>query len=483
MGMPTTLLFILGTLISCKSGAEDTASVGSTERPWKGGHITTQAELSSIRGMHPHRGIAHLHSPWSHDACDGDGLPNGAPDEECLADLRIGLCSTAMDFAYLTDHPAYAADQAWDELLLARDNDTLLFDDETGSPHAISIDCDAVDGATITEGHSVLWMPGFEDELMPVGLHQHASADLTEADAIYNEASADSIAAEQAAGGIVFMAHSEGKEIDTLQELVAAGLNGIEIFNLHAMFDPEKRTEDLGLDGTGWITDIQPFTSDDGTAEPDLFFLGVHQEQTVSIEKWDALHQTTSVIGLAGTDAHQNVLPIELRDGDRGDSYRRMMRWFSNILLVDATGAEGQTTPQDLDEALSAGRLYVAFEVLGTPTTVDFHYETDAGDIVEMGSTVTGSGGESMGTLHVACPTLSASSPQGPNSPAIAVSVFRNGELWQEDCGNFAVADAGVYRIRVDIVPHHLEPFLGDDPDPWIKTYPWVYSNPIYVNQ
>ena len=59
------------------------------------------------------------------------------------------------------------------------------------------------------------------------------------------------------------------------------------------------------------------------------------------------------MIGTAGTDAHQNVLPILLRDGERGDSYRRMLRWFSNMVLVES----GEPTPATAQAALEAGRL------------------------------------------------------------------------------------------------------------------------------
>jgi hypothetical protein len=37
----------------------------------------------------------------------------------------------------------------------------------------------------------------------------------------------------------------------------------------------------------------------------------------------------------------------------------------------------------------------------------------------------------------------------------------------------------GAYRVRFDVVPHHLRPFLGDDPAPWLISYPWIYTNPI----
>ena len=51
--------------------------------------------MGTWRGLQPARGIVHLHSPYSHDACDNmprDPLPLGAPNEACLDDLRSALC-------------------------------------------------------------------------------------------------------------------------------------------------------------------------------------------------------------------------------------------------------------------------------------------------------------------------------------------------------------------------------------------------------
>jgi hypothetical protein len=31
------------------------------------------------------------------------------------------------------------------------------------------------------------------------------------------------------------------------------------------------------------------------------------------------------------------------------------------------------------------------------------------------------------------------------------------------------------------MVPNHLRRFLGADPDRYIKSYPWIYGNPIRV--
>lgn len=389
---------------------------------------------------------------------------DGVPNESCLADLRQALCDTAVDVAYLSDHPDHASLQPYDALFHAQPNDERI--DRDGHTIATRIPCPS--------GHTVLWRPGIEDELMPLGLENHSVVgNPEESHRLYNEASAESIQAHAASGGFVSVAHTEGKNLATLQLLVEQGLNGVELFNLHAMFDPTKRREDLGLDPLGWMTDIQPFTSPDGTAEPDLFFLAVLQEQSVSIARWDGLQEERPVVGFAGTDAHQNVLPIELRDGERGDSYRRMLRWFSNHLLVSAR--EETPSPEAYDDALKAGRLYTAFEILGTPSGVDFHVIDTDGTVIEMG-------GEGIGqTLIARCPTISTHTPTNGEPPAIQAVIYKDGEPWATECGEHALNEPGVYRMRVDIVPNHLREFLGDTPDDWVQSYPWVYTNPIRV--
>jgi len=382
-----------------------------------------------------------------------------------LADLRAALCSTSIDVAYLSDHPAHAAQQPYEQLFHAQPGDERV--ERNGTLIATRIACE--------NGHTVMWRPGIEDELMPLGMEAHtAPNDPEESHRLYSEASSESIESHTQSGGFVSMAHTEGKDLDLLRELAQQGLQGVEIFNLHAMFDPTKRRENLGLDPLGWMTDIRPFTDPEASGEPDLFFLAVLQEQTVSIERWDALQATSSIVGFAGTDAHQNVLPIALRDGERGDSYRRMLRWFSNHLLVSSDSAI--PSPEEYDEALSLGRLYTAFEILGTPSGLDFHMVSNNGSIIEMG----GSGdGEK---LIARCPTISTNSPSNGTEPHIEATIFKDGEPWADNCGEHPITEPGMYRMRIDIVPYHLYDFLGDEPDDWVQSYPWVYTNPIRVH-
>ncbi len=453
-------MLLLATLACTKDPAlvepDDSAPTGPREVPWS---RVAPPVGAGPRGFEVRRTIVHLHSPWSHDACDGDGLPGGAVNEACLQDLRDGLCAARIDAAFLTDHPSHAAFQPFDDVFHHRDGDTWI--DEGGRHVANQIPCD--------DGHVVRWMPGIEDELMPIGLEdQVAGADVAENDRIYNEYTPDAVAAVRAAGATVLVAHTEQRPASDLAPLQDAGLAGVEIFNLHAAFDPDIRAEALGLDPLGWAEGIAPFTSPDATGEPDLFFLGVFEEQGVSIDTWEALLARGPAAAVAGTDAHQNVLPLRLRDGERGDSYRRMLRWFSNHVLTTADA------PSALEEAVGAGRSFVAIDLLGVPVGFDLHLLA-GGEVVEMG------GEGPAGELVVACPTLHPDSPRGLGDPEITATVYRNNRPWKQGCGTFPTEGPGTYRARIEIVPRHLEPFLGDDPEPYLRPFPWIWSNAIRV--
>lgn len=458
---------ILSLLLGCPPDADPgpgqlVEDTGPTEVPWSRALPMATDTWPALRGLQIQRSIVHLHSAWSHDACDGEPLVDGVPDASCVADLRQALCDVHVDAAFLTDHPAHAADQPYEDLFHQAEGDTWLTDDD-GAIVANAITCD--------DGHVVRWHAGIEDDLMPVGLRAHAGESADEAHAIYDSATVENVSAIAEVGGTVLMAHTEQRDTEHLAELIAGGMTGFEIFNLHAAFDPDIRADHLGLDPISWLAEIGPMTSAEGTAEPDLFVLAVLVEQSVSLQRWDEVLADHAVVGVAGTDAHQNVLPVTLRDGERGDSYRRMLRWFSNLLLVEGDHADA---PQ---EALAAGRLWVAFEILGTPVGMDFWLEGADGETHEVGSSPTTDA--LPGTLHVGCPELAPSSPRLGPPPELTITVFRNGQEWATGCGQHTVEEHGIYRVSVDMLPHHLAGFLGEDPDAWLRRYPWLLSNPI----
>ncbi len=449
--------------LACTPKDSDSApgDTGPNAIPWGAELPSLADDVGAYRGFTPLRSIIHLHSPLSHDACDGDGYVDGVLDEACLTELREGLCRLSIDAAYLTDHPSYAAFVPFEDTLLMREDDERVEVD--GALVASRIHCES--------GHEVLWLPGFEDELMPLGVEGTPVPYGEELDTLYNQSDLEAITAMQSVEGIVLQAHPEERSLEELECRQDDGLQGVELFNLHAMLDPDSREDIYGLDAFGWIEAIGPFTDEDSTAEPDLLFLAFFEEQGPNLERWDHLSARDATIGIAATDAHRNVMPIELSDGERPDGFRRNMRWFTNHLLA----AEASVTAAD--EALEQGRLYAAFEIFGTPAGLQFWYTDPEGGDWEMGSAPPGGG-----TLHLDCPILSAASPRdGSGPPAITAVIYKDGALWQEGCGSWDVSEPGVYRARIDIVPTHLAGFLGQAPEPYLHAYPWVYTNPVRV--
>ncbi len=447
--------------LACQPPSDSGGDTGSDVVPWSPDLPSLAEDVGMVRGFEPWRSIVHLHSPLSHDACDGDGYVDGVLDEACLAELREGLCRLSIDAAYLSDHPSHAAWLPYEDTLLMREGDQRVEQDD--QLVASRIPCEG--------GHAVLWLPGFEDELMPVGVVGAPLEPGEALDALYNSSDAEAIAAMQGAGAIVLQAHPEERSLEELERRQDDGLRGVELFNLHAMLDPGSREDIYGLDAFGWIEDIGPFTDEDSGAEPDLLFLAFFQEQGPNVERWDHLSARAPTIGIAATDAHRNVMPLDLRDGERPDGFRRNMRWFSNHLLVSSPDVSGA------DEALAAGRLYAAFEALGTPAELGFWYTDGEGGDWEMGSAPPVGG-----TLHLIHPILSPASPRdGSGNPEITGAVYKDGALWQEGPGSWEVTEPGVYRARIDILPTHLEGFLGEDPSPYLHGFPWVYTNPIRV--
>lgn len=418
----------------------------------------------AVRGLRDYRAIIHLHSHHSHDACDGDPQPGGVPDEACLQDLRDALCVTRIDVAFTTDHPVHAAEVPLEQLLLIRGDDEPVMGPE-GTPIANWMHC--------PDGHRVLLLPGIESaEMMPLGLEAHVI------DA-YGESSPASFKKIKDAGALAWVAHTEGRDV---AELATLGLDGIELYQLHANLDPDIRKDDLGLDPGGFLAAVAPFFFGgvDDPPEPDLApiaFLVPNEPSIVALEK---LGQTLRLSVSAGTDAHQNVIASDAPDGERVDSYRRMIRWFNNRIRID-----GPLTPASVKAALRAGHNHIVFESFGTPLGFDFHAR-GGDDITEMGAEVTHAPGLQ---IVAALPRLDPRSPQGATPPALEGRLYRataeGRELlktWTDGVLELEVPGPGVYRVEVWISPRHLEPYLGElAADYTGRVLPWIYSGAVFV--
>lgn len=444
----------------------EAAQCGDTAAPaeaiaWDPG----QPDISgcAVRDLRDYRAIVHVHSHHSHDACDGDPQPNGVPDEACLQDLRDALCVTRIDVAFTTDHPVHATEATIEEMLLIRGDDKPVLG-AGGTPIANWMTC--------ASGHRVLLLPGVESgEMMPLGLEAHVP------DA-YGTSSPASFQQIKDAGALAWVAHTESRDV---AELATLALDGLEFYQLHANVDPDIREDYLGLDPSGFLTDAAPFFfGADPVPAPDLAPLGFLLPNEPAITALETLGQTQRLTISAGTDAHQNVLPNKAADGERVDSYRRMIRWFNNRIRL----AE-PLTPASAKAALRAGNNHIVFEVFGTPIDFDFHANAGS-ELTEMGAEVSLSTGL---TLVAALPRLDPRSPQSAEAPGIEGRLYRATaegrsllHTWTDGEFSLEVPGPGVYRVEVWITPRHLAPYLGDVAPNYVeKQLPWIYSGAIFV--
>lgn len=431
------------------------------------GTLPPASELGERRGRAIARATVHLHSPLSHDACDGEGWVDGAlADPECLAHLRAAMCDLHLDAAMLTDHAPHVEEVSIERALWLEEGDEPLRD-AAGDVFAGRVVCE--------DGHRVLVTVGSENRLMPIGLERHPGdpSDPTALQALYDSADADAVAAFRAAGALIWQAHTEGR---TLEELRAVDLDGLEIYNLHANVAPDIREEHLGLPPADFFRALLDFADARFRMPPDLAVLAFLSENQPSLDRWDALlAEGARVAATGGCDAHENTLPMTLPDGERADSYRRMMIWVQNHLLVD------DDSPEAIDDALARGRLYVTFEVFGSPVGFDFVAE-DAGTFFDMGDDAPAGA-----TLRVVRPSLPDGFPADP-PPVVSMRIVRSSAAGAVEVASgdgatleHVAAEPGAYRAEVRMIPEHARPALGARGAPLVREVPWVYSNPIFV--
>lgn len=437
------------------TGADTTT--GEPAGPWEPGDVYPTPREPNARGLLDRRGLVHTHSPYSHDACDGEPQDaEGNPDPVCLEDLRRDMCLVQHDFMMLTDHAdSFATHEFPDVLLYDEARGDVLVD--RGGPVANWAACD--------DGTPLLVMAGTESGLMPVGLEHHV------VDA-YNDQTPAAADMLRDAGAVVLLAHPEDFDIDTLEMLP---VDGFEMYNLHAntLIAVLEAAQLLQL----------AHDEDPGLPHPDLAVFVLWSEDPRYIERWGSvLARGGRPVTTMGTDAHRNTFPQLLPDGERVDSFRRMQQWFSNHLLVEP-GEDGTFDDESLKQALLARRLFGVFEYLGYPEGFDARVET-ADAVVEIGGEVALADGPE---IVVAAPTVAMLDPE-VSAPDITLHVLRAIEGGFEEVATTDDAElrytpdvAGAYRVEVRIAPHHLVPYLGNYADDAATPRAWIYANAFYV--
>lgn len=452
------------------------------EPAWTPGVSYATQTAAVYRGLLDRRGLIHAHNIHSHDACDGNPVDpaTGAVNAACQDDFRGDVCKAREDFVFLTDHREMFATTEYP--------DTVMVDSSRGDSLVVRSGDPVANRAGCPDGSQILLIPGNEGtNLMPVGLETHVGDEPTRW-GIYGTSTDPStfpantsaveaaIAADHAHGAVVLVAHPEGL---SQEELATFPIDGFEMYNLHAnaLFTNEGLAAILTL-----ITDLTNQNAAGLPTNPNTAFLSFFDEDPRYLQRWAyALSQGTKRVTTLGSDCHENAIPPLMSDGERGDRYRRVMQWFSNHLLV-RPNADGTWDDLNLKEALSAGRLYGAFEALGYPVGFDYHAETPSG-ISEMGdSAPVGS------TLVVTLPRIEHLDVTQP-APAITVRILRaDGTSWDEVANGpaslrFTTTQPGAYRAEIRMVPHHLEAELGPVARKWMThDFVWIYANAIYVN-
>lgn len=448
---------------------------------WQPAQVLKLNQKPVRRGLLDLRGLIHAHSPFSHDACDGEPFDkDGKINRPCWEDFRRDFCTVGHDFVFLTDHPTHFADNEFPAVL--------LYDEGMGDELVVR-DGAAASNRVSCSGRKSLIIAGTESSAaMPVGLPGHISTTIEERKKLYGTRDKPTFAALKAHGAVILYAHTEDR---TVSDMVDLPVDGFEMYNLHAnmvakMGDALKLAAKM-LDDTK----KQP--------APDLVILPLMFEDDEYLKRWGSVFAAgVKRVTTMGTDCHRNTMPLKLADGERVDSYRRMMIWFSNHLLVKPK-SDGTWDDVDLKDALRKGRLYGAFEFLGYPEGFDFvatHGDATQGDatqgdaaqgneaIAEMGDEVSV---KAEPTLVVRMPTVARVDPAEASKIKLRARLLRaidgGWEVVAEGAGDlgYKVTKAGAYRAEIRMTPGHLAKHMAYMADETKRELVWIYSNVIYL--
>jgi hypothetical protein len=420
--------------------------------------LPSTANLSRVRDYKVARSIIHAHCIYSHDGCDGHSIENGNPEEDCVLQLRDAICKLNMDAVFMTDHAASLADEEdFSKLYYPREGDSVI--EEDGKQTGNLVKCQ--------NGAKPIIMVGSENEIMPIGITAHPSQDINERKKIYDSVDESAIEAFRKVDGVVCTAHSEGKEDEYL---INSSLDCIEIYNFHVSV----------LTPSGLSVFMEYMNQPDKMPHPDLAFLGFYEPLMQQLVKWYVTVEKRNVTAFVGTDIHRNAVTTKLSDGERLDSYRRFMRWFSNFLLVK------EIKPSELKSAIRDGRVYVVAEGLGTPDGFDFYAETKNG-IVDTGKSIRL---EDFQKFVIKLPTIYGIHNADmyikarlfkikDKSEIDIISPVSRAEKPVLEVSNGI--DKGVYAVQILLTPMHLKWLSKRKASEYIKEFVWIYSNAIRI--
>lgn len=229
------------------------------------------------------------------------------------------------------------------------------------------------------------------------------------------------IDALQAQGALSVIAYPE-----RFRDWHISGYDGVEIYNLKSDLLEEYRIS-LVLSAL--------------FLPPRVAFSAAIDRPKKTLALWDRLSQTRRVVGVAGTNAHNNVRFL----GRNFDTYHQLFQLFTNHILAPCL------TEEALLSALKAGHVYVAFDLFGYVPHFVFSAESNGQQVI-------------MGDTIALSPTLSGTVKLPREAD---IRILKDGRLWKRkkaQAFHFPIAQVGVYRVEV-----------------YKQGKPWILSNPIYV--
>ena len=423
--------------------------------------------VSAPGGKQWARTAIHVHSVYSHDACDRQPQLQGGINEACLTDLRQALCRNHIDVLFLTEHQEHLVTAVeLSSILNSRQGDTPIL--EAGQIVGSIQHC--------PDGHAAHLYLGTEGYISAIGLTEHPPADAAGLRRFYSAYSRDEVANLRRNGALILVQHAERKNV-SLPRLREIQPDLMEVYNLHANLTATAsrrgayRVAKRVWRGFQFL--INPYL------EPDLIFLAFLSEDDIALTRWSQITTERHVTGILAVDAHQNISAIKMRDGERADGYRRTTRWISNFVELN-----GHFDRESVLAALKAGKVFMVFEAFGTPDNLQYHATKD-GKIYGMGETVDLDQGADV-RLFLKCPAIVGARLSVP-APEYDLLILRATEDgWKEVARaknadlHYATGEPGTYRAEVRIRPTHLAPYLFGATQ-IIEDVPWIYANPIYV--
>ena len=239
------------------------------------------------------------------------------------------------------------------------------------------------------------------------------------------------VTAIKAQGGLAFVAHPW-----LFKEWEVEGIDGMEIYDI-----ADSTVAQIWKAPVMFADILTP-----GAEHPESVFLrGPLTRPDSYLSKWDGLTQKRKLVGIAGNDAHQNV---ELF-GRLIDPYPLSFKFVQSHILAPALNEPA------LMRALQAGHVYSSFGLLADASGFQFSARNE-GLLGIMGDEVP----------VTARPVLTAQAPH-----VGLMRLYRNGQaihVVTSDKLEYPVREKGVYRIEVALQ-------IGG------QQYPWIFSNPIYV--